>query len=177
MQNSTPNQIGSTPAARIGGPTTGIAMIVISLFASTLFLGGPSGPGSQTHWWLGILYLFIKTLVFLFFYVWLRGTLPRFRYDQLMKMCWRMLLPLSIANVFVTAILLLIIDNASLMAKNALGVAADLTQLTTMIAFVVAIVAMARWLLAPAKKHRVVLTSTAKMVAEQGGTRHSPMQA
>ncbi|HQB44403.1 MAG TPA: NADH-quinone oxidoreductase subunit H, partial [Polyangiaceae bacterium] len=126
---------------------------------------------------LQVVAFFLKVAAFAWLQVVVRWTLPRFRYDQLMKMCWRMLLPLSIANVFVTAILLLIIDNASLMAKNALGVAADLTQLTTMIAFVVAIVAMARWLLAPAKKHRVVLTSTAKMVAEQGGTRHSPMQA
>ncbi len=87
-----------------------IAMIVISLFASTLFLGGPSGPGSETHWWLGIIYLFIKTLIFLFFYVWLRGTLPRFRYDQLMGIAWKVLFPLVLLNLVVTAAIRLASD-------------------------------------------------------------------
>jgi len=44
-----------------------------------------------------------KVFVFLFFYVWTRGTLPRFRYDQLMNIGWKLLLPVSIANVIVTA--------------------------------------------------------------------------
>ena len=87
-----------------------IAMIVISLFASTLFLGGPSGPGSENHWWLGIIYLFIKTLTFLFFYVWLRGTLPRFRYDQLMGIAWKVLFPLVLLNLVVTAAIRLASD-------------------------------------------------------------------
>jgi NADH-quinone oxidoreductase subunit H len=84
-----------------------ISMIVISLFASTLFLGGTSGPGSE-HWGLGLLYLFIKTVLFLFFYVWLRGTLPRFRYDQLMGIAWKVLLPLALLNIVMTAFIRLI---------------------------------------------------------------------
>src|SRR3712207_1304522 len=51
-----------------------INMIIISLFASTLFLGGTGGPGSDTYWGLGILWLLLKTVLFLFFYVWLRAT-------------------------------------------------------------------------------------------------------
>jgi NADH-quinone oxidoreductase subunit H len=80
-----------------------ISMIVVSLFASTLFLGGPSGPGSQEYWGLGILYLLAKTVLFLFFYVWLRATLPRFRYDQLMGIAWKVLLPLVLLNIVITA--------------------------------------------------------------------------
>ncbi|MEZ4505066.1 MAG: NADH-quinone oxidoreductase subunit NuoH [Thermomicrobiales bacterium] len=87
-----------------------IAMIVISLFASTLFLGGPSGPGSTNHWWLGLIYLFAKTIIFLFFYVWLRATLPRFRYDQLMGIAWKVLFPLVLLNLVVTAAIRLASD-------------------------------------------------------------------
>lgn len=84
-----------------------ISMIVISLFASTLFLGGTSGPGSE-HWGLGIVWLFIKTVMFLFFYIWLRATLPRFRYDQLMGIAWKVLLPLVLLNVTFTALMRLL---------------------------------------------------------------------
>src|SRR5215203_1669715 len=84
-----------------------IAMIVISLFASTLFLGGTGGPGSD-HFGLGILWLLLKTILFLFFYIWLRATLPRFRYDQLMGIAWKVLLPLALLNIVVTAAVRLI---------------------------------------------------------------------
>jgi NADH-quinone oxidoreductase subunit H len=84
-----------------------ISMIVISLFASTLFLGGTSGPGSDS-WGLGIFWLLVKTVMFLFFYVWLRATLPRFRYDQLMGIAWKVLLPLVLLNIVMTAFIRLI---------------------------------------------------------------------
>ncbi len=85
-----------------------INMIVISLFASTLFLGGTSGPGSNEYWGLGLLWLLLKTMVFLFFYVWLRTTLPRFRFDQLMGVAWKVLLPLALLNIVITATIRLI---------------------------------------------------------------------
>jgi NADH-quinone oxidoreductase subunit H len=85
-----------------------ISMIVVSLFASTLFLGGTSGPGSAEYWGLGIIWLFVKTVMFLFFYCWLRATLPRFRYDQLMGIAWKVLLPLVFLNVIFTALVRLI---------------------------------------------------------------------
>jgi NADH-quinone oxidoreductase subunit H len=80
-----------------------ISMIVISLFASTLFLGGTDGPGSDEYWGLGIVWLLVKTLLFLFFYIWLRGTLPRFRYDQLMGIAWKVLLPAVLLNIILTS--------------------------------------------------------------------------
>jgi NADH-quinone oxidoreductase subunit H len=85
-----------------------INMIVVSLFASTLFLGGTNGPGSDEYWGLGLLWLFLKTMVFLFFYVWLRATIPRFRFDQLMGVAWKVLLPLALANIMLTAFIRLI---------------------------------------------------------------------
>jgi NADH-quinone oxidoreductase subunit H len=88
-----------------------IAMIVVSLFASTLFLGGTSGPGSQEYWGLGIIWLLLKTVLFLFFYIWLRATLPRFRYDQLMGIAWKVLLPLVLINVLFTALVRLYSNN------------------------------------------------------------------
>jgi NADH-quinone oxidoreductase subunit H len=81
-----------------------ISMIVISLFASTLFLGGTNGPGSEEYWGLGIVWLLVKTILFLFFYIWLRATLPRFRYDQLMGIAWKVLLPAVLLNIMLTAL-------------------------------------------------------------------------
>lgn len=80
-----------------------ISMIVISLFAATLFLGGTSGPGAEQYWGLGIMWLVLKVIAFLFFYIWLRATLPRFRFDQLMGLAWKVLLPLAILNIVLTA--------------------------------------------------------------------------
>jgi NADH-quinone oxidoreductase subunit H len=88
-----------------------INMIVISLFASTLFLGGTDGPGSETYWGLGIIWLLLKTVAFLFFYVWLRATLPRFRYDQLMGIAWKVLLPLVLVNILITAFIRLVAND------------------------------------------------------------------
>ncbi|HEV2527560.1 MAG TPA: NADH-quinone oxidoreductase subunit NuoH [Thermomicrobiales bacterium] len=85
-----------------------INMIVISLFAATLFLGGTDGPFAQDIWGLGVLYLLAKAVLFLFFYVWLRATLPRFRFDQLMGIAWKVLLPIALLNVLFTAFVRLI---------------------------------------------------------------------
>ena len=80
-----------------------ISIIVISLFASTLFLGGTSGPGASEFWGLGIFWLVAKTIAIIFFYIWIRATLPRFRFDQLMGLAWKVLLPLAILNIVLTA--------------------------------------------------------------------------
>jgi NADH-quinone oxidoreductase subunit H len=85
-----------------------INMIVVSLFAATLFLGGIDGPGADRFWGLGILWLLLKVVLFLFFYIWLRATLPRFRYDQLMGIAWKVLLPLVLVNIMITALIRLI---------------------------------------------------------------------
>lgn len=85
-----------------------INMIVVSMFAATMFLGGIDGPLVDRYWGMGILWLLIKVVIFLFFYIWLRGTLPRFRYDQLMGIAWKVLLPLVLVNILITAFIRLI---------------------------------------------------------------------
>jgi len=75
-------------------------MVTISAVATTLFFGGWNGPFLPP-----VLWFLLKVLVLLFVYVWLRATLPRLRYDQLMKFGWLVLLPAGLANVMVTAAL------------------------------------------------------------------------
>ncbi|MFO0931970.1 MAG: NADH-quinone oxidoreductase subunit NuoH [Planctomycetota bacterium] len=81
-----------------------MAMIVSSALVTTLFLGGWSAFGlERLHWALGLGVFMAKTLFLLFVYIWIRWTLPRFRYDQLMNICWRWFFPLALANVLLTA--------------------------------------------------------------------------
>ena len=82
-----------------------INMITVSMLATTLFLGGWQGPLVKQLPILGVLYFFIKILFFLFLYIWLRGTLPRFRFDQLMSFGWKFLMPVAILNIVITATL------------------------------------------------------------------------
>src|SRR2546429_4243795 len=80
-----------------------VNMFTVSMLATTLFLGGWNGPFVHQLPWLGIFYFLGKVVCFLFFYIWLRGTLPRFRFDQLMSFGWKFLVPLAIINIVVTA--------------------------------------------------------------------------
>jgi NADH-quinone oxidoreductase subunit H len=80
-----------------------VNMFTVSMLATTLFLGGWNGPFIHQFPWLGVFYFLGKVAVFLFFYIWLRGTLPRFRFDQLMSFGWQFLVPLAIINIVVTA--------------------------------------------------------------------------
>ena len=76
-----------------------------------MFLGGWSGPLFGPFWMraaLPTLWFVLKISVFIFFYVLLRSTIPRFRYDQLMKFGWKVLLPLSLANILVTSFIVAI---------------------------------------------------------------------
>lgn len=73
-------------------------MITVAALATTLFLGGWRGPFlPPVVWFLTKLYLVI------FLFIWIRATLPRFRYDQLMRFGWKVLLPLALANIVITA--------------------------------------------------------------------------
>jgi NADH-quinone oxidoreductase subunit H len=79
-----------------------IEMFVISAVAVTFFLGGWRGPGPG---FLDPIWVIVKIFGFLFIFMWIRATLPRVRYDQLMSLGWKILLPLATLNVLVTAIL------------------------------------------------------------------------
>ncbi len=90
-------------------------MITVSCVATLLFFGGASSPfghlipdfgGAFIHAVLPILWFVVKVLAFLLLFIWVRGTLPRFRYDQLMSFGWKFLLPLAMANIIITSLVL-----------------------------------------------------------------------
>lgn len=91
-------------------------MFISSTILAVLFFGGYNYPGMSwavENWGvnlanvLGIIALFIKICGFIFLYMWVRWTIPRFRYDQLMHLGWRILIPLSIVNIIITGIVML----------------------------------------------------------------------
>ncbi len=75
-----------------------INILAVSSIAVTLFLGGWHGPGD-----LPIVWYALKVALFVFFFIWVRATLPRFRYDQLMSFGWKVLVPLATINLIITA--------------------------------------------------------------------------
>jgi NADH-quinone oxidoreductase subunit H len=79
-------------------------VLVVSGIATTVFLGGWLIPGIDTPGWAQPLVVLAKMMVFVFVFIWIRATLPRLRYDQLMSFGWKVLLPLATLNVLVTAI-------------------------------------------------------------------------
>jgi NADH-quinone oxidoreductase subunit H len=80
-------------------------ILIVSGIAATMFLGGWMGPGPS---WLDPIWMLAKMFVLTFFFIWIRATLPRLRYDQLMSFGWKILLPLATLNVLVTAILVVV---------------------------------------------------------------------
>jgi NADH-quinone oxidoreductase subunit H len=92
-------------------------MFISSTIIAVLFFGGYNYPGmgwALEHWGvnianvIGIGALFAKLCFFIFFFMWIRWTIPRFRYDQLMNLGWKILIPLSIFNIIITGIVLLV---------------------------------------------------------------------
>lgn len=80
-----------------------IEMIIISGIGAAAFFGGWHGPGPEA---LAPLWMLLKIFAFLFFFIWIRASLPRLRYDQLMTLGWKILLPIATLNVLVTAIVI-----------------------------------------------------------------------
>jgi NADH-quinone oxidoreductase subunit H len=84
-------------------------MIAVSFIGATLFLGGYWGPFVERIPLLGPLYLIIKVVALLFFMVWIRATFPRIRYDRLMAFGWKIMLPVALLNVVVSAVLVVLV--------------------------------------------------------------------
>jgi NADH-quinone oxidoreductase subunit H len=84
-----------------------VNMVTVSALATTLFLGGYQAPWGgdflNTGWW-GLAWFVAKTLFFLFIFIWLRGTLPRMRYDQFMRLGWKVLVPISLVWIVAVAL-------------------------------------------------------------------------
>jgi len=94
-----------------------VNMFISGTVMATLFFGGYDIPFVNEASWglspnllaiIGFVVLLAKSFFFLFVFIWIRWTIPRFRYDQLMNLGWKWLLPLSIANVIVTAFVVLL---------------------------------------------------------------------
>jgi len=73
-----------------------VNMVTVSAMATTLFLGGGTLPFLDLNGWLEFVVFIVKTFIFLFVFIWLRGTLPRLRYDQFMRLGWKVLVPISL---------------------------------------------------------------------------------
>ncbi|RZK64143.1 MAG: NADH-quinone oxidoreductase subunit H, partial [Pedobacter sp.] len=96
-----------------------INMFVSSAVMATLYFGGYNYPGMDYMATLlgptwaplfGTAILFAKIFFFIFFFMWVRWTIPRFRYDQLMNLGWKGLIPLAIANIIITGVVIAIIE-------------------------------------------------------------------
>ena len=85
-----------------------VKMVALSALFTVFFLGGWSGPFVGDSWVLGLIYFSVKVLACLLVMVWVRATLPRFRYDKLMALGWKKLLPIALANVVLTALLIVL---------------------------------------------------------------------
>jgi len=92
-----------------------IAMLIMASIASVCFLGGWTLPWYITNYVPfinyvpGIVWFLVKVYAFIFFYYWIRATVPRYRYDQLMKIGWKILIPVALANIVVTGLIKIII--------------------------------------------------------------------
>ena len=86
-----------------------IHMITASAVMATLFLGGWQGPFADTHPLIPMFWFLVKTVFMVFVFVWVRSSLPRVRYDKLMKFCWKFLAPLALVNLAVTAVVLVLV--------------------------------------------------------------------
>jgi NADH-quinone oxidoreductase subunit H len=112
----TENELIAGFATEYGGMKFGIFfgaeyvhMIVLSSIIATIFLGGWLGPFAQELPFLGIVYLVIKMALLIFLMIWVRTSVPRVRFDQLMRFCWKFLIPISLINAVVTALVVAII--------------------------------------------------------------------
>jgi len=80
-----------------------VAMVSMSILIVLLFLGGWDGPAFLP----GIVWFLLKVAMLIYFIIWTRFTYPRYRYDQLMSIGWKILLPLSLANILITGLIII----------------------------------------------------------------------
>jgi NADH-quinone oxidoreductase subunit H len=175
-----------------------IAMVSAGAVMAAIFLGGwdlpflqPDGIhvaiGDAVLWTqelahplvvlIGFLGFIFKVLFMCWLQLSIRWTLPRFRYDQVMRLGWRVLLPISLGNILVTGLIILSVDSASDAFKHALDVAADLTKGALAAGGLIAFVLLVLFLLSPPRHQRLLASSSARYAAAAGGTRNAQMGA
>lgn len=129
-----------------------VKMIGVSAIFTTMFLGGWQGPFVDQVPLLGIVYFWGKTIASLIFMIWVRSTLPRLRYDRLMAFGWKILIPLALANVVLTAAAILSRNEGNMLA---VGIVAGILGI---IVIAVAVVIFSR------KRERRVVAPTVPLV-------------
>lgn len=118
-----------------------VNMVTVSALATTLFLGGWRAPWPISLWdqanvgWWPMLWFFGKVFAFIFVFIWLRGTLPRLRYDQFMKFGWKVLIPVSIAWILIVAVARYLRSSGGLEARNLLFAASAVLILVVVISY------------------------------------------
>jgi NADH-quinone oxidoreductase subunit H len=173
-------------------------VVTSSMLLVTIFLGGWQLPffhrngltiafGQSTlfhtgvpHVWmtiLGIVTFFGKTLLLCWFQAFVRWTLPRFRYDQLMKLGWRVLLPASLANIFVTGVIYLGLTEASAQVTGGLKVAGDVTQAIVALALTFFLARLVIGMTQSKQREKRIVGSSAQLAEAKGGSKTTPMQA
>ena len=125
----------------------------------------------------GVLAFFIKTLTLCWIQTFVRWSLPRFRYDQLMGLCWKVLLPVSLANIFVTGVVWLLLDMAPPFVGNMLQLVGDATQgfVAVLVTFLVGSAVFG--LFRSRTKDPRIIGASAELVRSAGKSPQSPMQA
>lgn len=126
---------------------------------------------------ISMLGFFGKVVLMTWVQVFFRWTLPRFRYDQLMKLGWTKLLPLSIANMMVTAVVVMAIRNAGPATASWMKLLMDLTQGLVALLSLVGFVALIVGLLEPVERKKFLASSAARFAAAMGGVKAEPRQA
>jgi NADH-quinone oxidoreductase subunit H len=126
---------------------------------------------------VGVIAFIGKVIVLSWLQLMIRWTLPRFRYDQLMRLGWRKLLPASLVNILVTGLVMLALAGASATVQGGLQVAADVSKLVVGAAFVALGIWFVVFVTTPAKKRRVLASTSAQFAAALGGTRSARMGA
>ncbi len=175
-----------------------IAMVSASAVIAAIFLGGWDLPflypdGLRIHIGgselfatplphlavvlLGFLGFVLKVVFMCWLQLSIRWTLPRFRYDQVMKLGWRVLLPLSLGNILVTGLLILVVNTGSEALQTAANVAADLTKAVIALGGLIGLVVFVRFLLSPPAHRQSVASTSARFAAAAGGTRKAVMGA
>ncbi|CAN5924582.1 hypothetical protein BH11MYX4_BH11MYX4_16380 [soil metagenome] len=173
-------------------------VVTISMLIVTIFLGGWQLPflhrdglhvafGESVvfatrlpHVWVvifGVVTFFVKTLFLCWIQAFVRWSLPRFRYDQLMKLGWTVLLPASLANILVTGVVWLACQRGGDATASTLKVAGDITQGVVALAITGALVWIVVGILRPRVHKEQVVGSSAKFAAAAGGTKTAEMRA
>ncbi len=152
-----------------------INMVTVSAVATTLFLGGWQAPwplsqvndGALNSGWWPLLWFLAKVCGFLFLFIWLRGTLPRFRYDQFMKFGWKILIPISLAWIVMVSTFRAL--------RNEIG--EDLRTLTLVAAGAVAVVFVVSWIIEGVRGRRAeeAESRAEQVAAERAGARSHPV--